>query len=64
MAGDWSRVEHGLVLREFLLPIWLTPFALLLVGAYAVWAAYELAFIRMRFAGRDGRSGGSDSRWC
>lgn len=60
--GRYRRLlKHGRC--EFLLPIWLTPVALLLVGAYAVWAAYELAFIRMRFAGRDGslRAGTSGS---
>ena len=32
------------------MPVWLTPAALLLVYVYAVVAAYELAFIRMRGA--------------
>ena len=37
-----------MLLREFLVPIWLTPLALFIVYAYAVWAAYESAFARMR----------------
>ena len=53
VMSDWSQVGHGLLVRELLLPIWLTPVALLVVFAYAVWAAYESAFIRMRSANKD-----------
>ena len=49
LASSWSLLDHGLLLREFLLPIWLTPVALSLVYLLSVWAAYEMAFIRMSF---------------
>ena len=49
-AAEWSQVDHGMLAKEFLVPIWLTPVALILVFAYAVWGTYELAFGRMRFA--------------
>ena len=49
LASSWSQLDHGLLLREFLLPIWLTPVALSLVYLLSVWAAYETAFIRMNF---------------
>ena len=48
VIGDWSDADHGMLIREFLMPIWLTPVALLIVYAYAVVAAYESTFIRMR----------------
>ena len=47
MIDDWSLIDRGLLFREFLLPIWLTPFALLFVFGFAVVAAYEKAFVRM-----------------
>lgn len=49
LADNWSQLDHGLLLREFLLPIWLTPIALSLVYLLAIWAAYETAFTRMGF---------------
>ena len=49
LVSTWSQLDQGLLLREFLMPIWLTPVALVLVYALAVWAAYESAFTRMRF---------------
>ena len=53
LADRWSELDHHLLVWEFLLPIWLTPTALLLVYAYAVVAAYETTFVRMRIAERD-----------
>lgn len=53
VIGDWSQVDHGMLVREFVLPIWLTPVALLMVFAYAVWGAYESAFVRMRIIRSD-----------
>ncbi len=53
VVDDWSLIDRGLLFREFLLPIWLTPFALLFVFGFAVVAAYEKAFVRMRFGARD-----------
>lgn len=49
LADNWSQLDHGLLLRKFLLPIWLTPIALSLVYLLAIWAAYETAFTRMGF---------------
>ena len=49
LASNWSQLDHILLLREFLLPIRLTPFALSLVYLLSIWAAYETAFIRMNF---------------
>ena len=54
LIGDWPQANHGMLIREFLLPIWLTPVALLMVYVYAVLAAYESAFIRMRIIKEDG----------
>ena len=53
VIDDWSLIDHSLLLREFLLPIWLTPFALLFVFGFAVVAAYEKAFGRMRLGAED-----------
>lgn len=49
LVSNWSQVDHGLLSREFLMPIWLTPVALFVVYVYAIWAAYESAFTRMSF---------------
>ena len=49
LASSWSQLEHGLLLREFLLPIGLTPVARSTVYLRSIWAAYETAFIRMNF---------------
>ncbi len=49
LAVNWSQLDHGLLLRKFLLPIRLTPVALFLVYLLAIWAAYETAFTRMGF---------------
>ena len=54
LIGDWSDANHGMLIREFLMPIWLTPVALLMVYAYAVLAAYESTFIRMRIVKQRG----------
>ncbi len=47
VVDGWSLIDRGLLFREFLLPIWLTPFALLFVFGFAVVGAYENAFVRM-----------------
>lgn len=49
LVDNWSQLDHGLLLREFLLPIWLTPIALFLIYLLSVWAAYGIAFTRMKF---------------
>ena len=50
LAREWSEVNHAVLAREFLLPIWVTLVALLFVYALTVTAAYGSAFIQMRFA--------------
>ncbi len=55
VLNDWADLDHGLLLREFLLPLWLTPVALMGVYAFAIFCAYETAFVQMTFAAR-GRS--------
>jgi hypothetical protein len=48
LLTNWSDLDGGRTLREFLLPIWLTPVALLFVYAFALVAAYQSSFLRMR----------------
>ena len=48
LVGNWSTLDQGTVIRDFLLPIWLTPSALLFVYGFAVVAAYQGIFVRMR----------------
>ena len=50
LIGDWSIIDHGQLLREFLLPIWMTPIALLFVYGFAVFAAYQSTFKMMRLS--------------
>lgn len=52
---DWEVLDQAGLIREFAMPIWLTPAALLFVYAFAVVATYEEAFMRMRFQAK-GRS--------
>lgn len=47
---DWAGLDHELLLREFLLPLWLTPVALIGVYGFAIFCAYETAFVQMTFA--------------
>ena len=51
---DWADIDHGLLVREFLVPIWLTPVALVCVYAFAIYCVYELAFKQMTFVKHDG----------
>lgn len=48
---DWEDIDHGLLVREFLLPLWLTPVALVCVYAFAMYCVYEVAFKQMTLAG-------------
>lgn len=48
LINDWSIVDHGQLLREFLFPIWITPIALLFMYGFAVLAAYQSTFKMMR----------------
>ena len=54
-VSDWESLDHGLLVREFFVPIWLTPVALVSVYAFAVFCVYETAFVQMTLAA-DGRS--------
>lgn len=47
VATRWQEIEVANVLRELLLPFWLTPIALLFVYALALLVGYEQAFARI-----------------
>ena len=51
---NWSTLDHGAIARDFLLPMWLTPLALLYVYGFALVAAYQTAFQRMRYWNEQG----------
>ena len=53
IASDWSHLDHELLLKAFLLPIWLTPIALAVVFITAVWSLYGVVFRLMRYAQED-----------
>lgn len=48
LVHHWSHVDPGALAREFLVPLWLTPVALIFIYGFAVFAAYESTFKRMR----------------
>lgn len=48
VASEWQEIDLGGLVREFSVPIWLTPPTLVFVYLVAVWAAYETAFAQMR----------------
>ena len=52
-ATDWEDLDHGLLFREFLVPIWLTPVALICVYAFAIYCVYEVAFKQMALVETD-----------
>lgn len=52
-ATDWENLDHGLLIREFLVPIWLTPVALVCVYAFAIYCVYEVAFKQMTLVETD-----------
>lgn len=54
LVAEWSNLELGRIFREFLLPIWLTSVALVYVCGFAVLAAYQGFFRRMRIWNKDG----------
>lgn len=53
LVSDWSVIDRGQLLREFLLPIWMTPIALLFVYGFSVFAAYDSTFKMMRLGNDD-----------
>lgn len=46
-AADFSTTDQNALVREFLLPLWLTPIALIYMYGFAVVSSYESCFIRM-----------------
>lgn len=58
LPDAWPALDHRKLLLEFLLPIWLTPVALIFVYLFAVYAAYQGAFIRMRIWEKTARLAG------
>ena len=54
LVNHWSHADQGALFREFFLPIWLTPVALIFVYGFAVVAAYESVFKRMRIMRKEG----------
>ena len=50
LVNEWQSIDLGDLVREFLLPIWLTPPTLAYVYVVAVWAAYDSAFRQMRIS--------------
>ena len=54
LVAEWSNSDLGGIFREFFLPIWLTAVALVYVYGFAVLAAYQGFFRRMRIWNKDG----------
>ncbi len=55
LARNWATIDRAVVIREFLLPLWMTPIALAFVYLFALVAAHESALKRMRRWKKDGR---------
>lgn len=53
LLNDWSDLDKAMLIREFLLPLWLTPIALLLIYPMSWFAAYDSVRAGMRFAADD-----------
>jgi hypothetical protein len=54
LIRDWDTVDRALLLREFLLPLWLTPVALVYMYGFAVVAAHQQSWKRLRIWKREG----------
>lgn len=52
VVSDWGSLDHELLLREFLLPLWLTPVALMGLYGFAIFCTYETAFVQMTSAAK------------
>lgn len=52
----WSDVDLALTARELILPVWLTPAALVFVYVLAMYAGYEQAFTRISWRSQNGSS--------
>ncbi len=55
LIANWSNHDHGLVWREFLMPAWLTPAALLMIYVLSVIVAVELLAVRVSLFADDNR---------
>lgn len=54
LMADWSVLDQEKIRGDFLLPVWLTPVALLFVYGFAVVVAFQSCFLRMRIWKREG----------
>ncbi len=55
LVANWSKHDHGLVWREFAMPAWLTPAALLLIYVLSVIVAVEYLAVRVSLFAPDSR---------
>ncbi|MXW58368.1 MAG: hypothetical protein F4124_08250 [Acidimicrobiia bacterium] len=55
LVTNWSKHDHGLVWREFVMPAWLTPAALLLIYVLSVIVAVEYLATRVSLFASDDR---------
>ena len=54
VVSNWEAFDHSLHLREFFVPIWLTPVALAGVYAFAIFCAYQTTFVEMTLVNHEG----------
>jgi hypothetical protein len=54
LVAQWSVLDPEKIRGDFLLPVWLTPVALLFVYGFAVVVAFQSCFLRMRIWTREG----------
>ena len=52
--SDWEHFDYGLHVREFFVPIWLTPVAVAGVYAFAIFCAYQTTFVEMTLVNHEG----------
>ena len=55
LVANWSKHDHGLVWREFLLPAWLTPTALLMIYVLSLIVAVEYLAVRVSLFANESR---------
>ncbi len=56
LASGWSELDKGHILRQLVLPLWLTLGAIPYLYLLALWIGYEHAFLRINLASDDGPS--------
>jgi hypothetical protein len=56
-VARWGEFDLGQLAREFFVPLWLTPAAVMFVYGFAMYAGYEQAFMRID------RKAGDRSTW-